>query len=89
MGQRTEAIQGLVQDQCLFCPGPGVPGGDQERILLNKKGPCHELFVEFKQGKQPISMPPTLVNGGNALAVATQAAMMEGVQARGKNAEST
>ncbi len=51
---------------------------NQERILLNKRGPCSELSIEFKQDEHPVSIPPTLFNGGNAVAQAT--GVMEGIQ---------
>jgi len=43
-------------------------GRDQQETALNaKRVLCHSIFVEFDQGERPMSMPPTLLNGGNAL----------------------
>ncbi len=40
---------------------------DQEATLKSKMVVCPSIFVEFDQAERPMSMPPTLLNGGNAI----------------------
>mmetsp|Transcript_44721 Transcript_44721/g.91261 ORF Transcript_44721/g.91261 Transcript_44721/m.91261 type:complete len:408 (+) Transcript_44721:73-1296(+) len=45
----------------------GLGRDQQEKILFSKKGQCHSVFEEFQQKSRPMSNPPTIYNGGNAV----------------------
>ncbi len=55
----------------------GLGRDEQDSLLLAKQGIAHDIFIAFKVDERPIAQPSTLINAGNAMAVA--ATVMESI----------
>ena len=64
-----QAVRDYCKTEVSFRAGrtSGLGCNQQESPLKSKMVLCHTIFLKFDQAERPMSMPLTLINGGNAI----------------------